>query len=539
MTTTAGTPHAHTRRSFLTRVGAVGGASALYGTMEALGLFASPAEAATPGFAPPRAADLPDAARARGTKVVILGAGTAGLTAAYELGKAGYDCTVLEARDRPGGRAKTIRRGDRLTDTDGVTQVCRFDEGLYFNAGPARIPNHHVTLDYCRELGVAIEALVNANAESLYFHENTGTTNYGELASTAVTHRQAKADVYGYISELLAQAADQGALDDVLSPADADRVVAFAENFGGLSGGKYVGNGRRGYVDAPGAGHDAGVVGTPPSMTAILQSQFGSRFSFEFGWDQAMMMWQPVGGMDRIAAALASAIGGKRRITYDAPVTRIENTADGVRVSYRLNGRIRTIDADYCIATIPPMVLKNIPTNFSQTTKDALAVPTAANTGKIGLQYGRRWWEEDDKIFGGITATNMDISGIWYPSSGFLGRKGVVVGYYSGSYTNLAVADREARAVAQGVKIHGAKYRDELETSISIAWPKEPYSLGGWVSWPGGRGAAYDHLLRPDGNTYFAGDHLSYLIAWQAGAFESARLAVTALHERVAATAAA
>ncbi|WP_203416241.1 flavin monoamine oxidase family protein [Jiangella ureilytica] len=540
MTTTAGTPHAHTRRSFLTRVGAVGGASALYGTMEALGLFASPADAApAQGFAPPRAADLPDAARARGTKVVILGAGTAGLTAAYELGKAGYDCTVLEARDRPGGRAKTIRRGDRLTDTDGVTQVCRFDEGLYFNAGPARIPNHHVTLDYCRELGVAIEALVNANAESLYFHENTGTTDYGELASTAVTHRQAKADVYGYISELLAQAADQGALDDVLSPADADRVVAFAQNFGGLSGGKYVGNGRRGYVDAPGAGHDAGVVGTPPSMTAILQSQFGSRFSFEFGWDQAMMMWQPVGGMDRISAALAQAIGGRRRITYDAPVTRIENTADGVRISYRLNGRVRTIDADYCIATIPPMVLKNIPTNFSQTTKDALAVPTAANTGKIGLQYGRRWWEEDDKIFGGITATNMDISGIWYPSSGFLGRKGVVVGYYSGSYTNLAVADREARAVAQGVKIHGAKYRDELETSISIAWPKEPYSLGGWVSWPGGRGAAYDHLLRPDGNTYFAGDHLSYLIAWQAGAFESARLAVTALHERVAATAAA
>nr|WP_199700865.1 FAD-dependent oxidoreductase [Jiangella rhizosphaerae] len=537
MTIPAGTPHAHTRRSFLTRVGAVGGASALYGSMEALGLFASPAEAAT-DFAPPRAADLPDAARARGTKVVILGAGTAGLAAAYELGKAGYDCTVLEARDRPGGRAKTIRGGDKLTDTDGVTQVCRFDDGLYFNAGPARIPNHHVTLDYCRELGVAIEALVNANAESLYYHENTGSTDYGELASTPVTHRQAKADVYGYISELLAQAADQGALDTVLSPDDAERLIELATSLGGLTGGKYAGNSRRGYVDAPGAGHDAGVVGTPPSMSAILQSRFGTRFSFEFGFDQAMMMWQPVGGMDRISAALAAAIGGRRRITYNAPVTQITNLPDGVRVSYRQGGRTRTIDADYCIATIPPMVLKTIPSNFAQATKDALAVPTGANTGKIGLQYGRRWWEEDDKIFGGITATNMDISGIWYPSSGFLGRKGVVVGYYSGSYTDLPVADRETRAVAQGVKIHGAKYRDELETSFSIAWPKEPYSLGGWVNWPGGRGAAYDQLLRPDGRTYFAGDHLSYLIAWQAGAFESARQVVTALHERVAVTAA-
>ncbi|WP_053203162.1 flavin monoamine oxidase family protein [Jiangella muralis] len=538
MTTTAGTPHAHSRRSFLTRVGAVGGASALYGSMEALGLFASPAEAATSDFAPPRAADLPDSARSRGTKVVILGAGTAGLAAAYELGKAGYDCTVLEARDRPGGRAKTIRRGDRLTDTDGVSQTCGFDDGLYFNAGPARIPNHHVTLDYCRELGVAIEALVNANAESLYYHENTSGTDYGELAGTSVTHRQAKADVYGYISELLAQATNQGALDETLSTDDAERVIELANSLGGLTGGRYVGNSRRGYVDAPGAGHDAGVAGTPPSMSAILQSRFGTRFAFEFGFDQAMMMWQPVGGMDRISSALAAAIGGKRRITYNAPVTQIQNLPDGVRVSYRLNGRTRTVEADYCIATIPPMVLKGIPANFTQATKDALTVPTGANTGKIGLQYGRRWWEEDDKIFGGITATNMDISGIWYPSSGFLGRKGVVVGYYSGSYTDLPVAGRSERAVEQGVKIHGDRYRDELETSISIAWPKEPYSLGGWVNWPGGRGPAYDQLLRPDGRTYFAGDHLSYLIAWQAGAFESARQVVTALHERVAATAA-
>lgn len=515
----------------------VGGATALYGSMEALGLFASPAEAATADFQPPRAADLPASARGR-TKVVVLGAGTAGLAAAYELGKAGYDCHVLEARSKPGGRAMTIRRGDRITDTDGVTQVCRFDEGLYFNAGPARIPNHHVTLDYCRELGVQIEALVNQNAESLYFHENAGSTDYGPLASTPVTQRQAKADVYGYVAELLAQAVDQGALDDVLSADDAERLVAFAQNHGGLSGGRYVGSGRRGYLEPPGAGHQAGVVDAPPPMSAVLQSQFGNRFSFEFGFDQAMMMWQPVGGMDQISAALARAVGGRRRITYDAPVTEITNTADGVRVGYRMNGRTRTIEADYCINTIPPMVLKDIPSNFSRATKDALAVPTAANTGKIGLQYGRRWWEEDDKIFGGITATNMDISGIWYPSSGFLGQKGVVVGYYSGSYTGLSVADRESRAVAQGMKIHGAKYRDELETSISVAWPKMPYSLGGWVNWPGGRGAAYDHLLRPDGNVYFAGDHLSHLIAWQAGAFGSARQVVTDLHQRVAATAA-
>src|SRR5690606_18209053 len=136
---------------------------------------------------------------------------------------------------------------------------------------------------------------------------------------------------------------------------------------------------------------------------------------------------------------------------------------------------------------------------------------------------------------GGITHTNLDVSGIWYPSYGYLGEKGVVVGYYSGAYTNLSVPERQARALAQGAKIHGQKYIDEFETAVSVAWPKMPWARGGWVSWQGGRGAAYQHLLQPDGRIYFAGDHLSYYTSWQAGAFESARKVVMDLHARVAA----
>jgi monoamine oxidase len=73
------------------------------------------------------------------TKVIILGAGVAGLSAAYELNKAGYACTVLEARDRVGGRNWTIRRGSKLEMTNGTRQVCDFDPDMYWNAGPARL----------------------------------------------------------------------------------------------------------------------------------------------------------------------------------------------------------------------------------------------------------------------------------------------------------------------------------------------------------------------------------------------------------------
>ena len=118
-----------TRRDFLRQVGSVGGYRATYLSMQAMGLLG------TAAVAEPLTLQKGEA---HGTKVVILGAGVAGLSAAYELGKAGYDCTVLEARDRVGGRNWTIRRGTRIDMTDGTRQLCEFDPGdvLEFRPGP-------------------------------------------------------------------------------------------------------------------------------------------------------------------------------------------------------------------------------------------------------------------------------------------------------------------------------------------------------------------------------------------------------------------
>jgi len=100
----------------------------------------------------------------QGRRVVILGAGIAGMVAAWELQKAGYTCTILEARDRAGGRNWTIRNGTRVEMTDGTAQTCSFEEGHYFNAGPARLPSQHVTMPgYCLELGVQLEVEVNSS----------------------------------------------------------------------------------------------------------------------------------------------------------------------------------------------------------------------------------------------------------------------------------------------------------------------------------------------------------------------------------------
>ena len=96
-----------TRRFFLERIAGTAGAAMTYEAMVALGLVAVPE--------PARAFALQGPAPVN-TEVLILGAGLAGMSTAYELGKLGYRCTSLEARTRPGGRCHTIRKGKALAD---------------------------------------------------------------------------------------------------------------------------------------------------------------------------------------------------------------------------------------------------------------------------------------------------------------------------------------------------------------------------------------------------------------------------------------
>ncbi|OKK20092.1 amino acid oxidase [Streptomyces sp. CB02488] len=521
------------RRTFLRNVGITGGAGAMFATMGALGL-APTAQAAgrEPAFRAPSQGDFSLTGRAA-AKVVVVGGGIAGLATAYELGKAGYDVTVLEARDRTGGRNFTVRGGDSTTDIHGVRQTARFSDGQYMNCGPGRIPQWMVTLDYCRELGVPIEMFTTVNANAYIYNEKAGM-------KAPVRYRTAKADVYGYVAELLSKATDKGALDRQITADDQERLMEFLKDFGDIGDTlDYTGSPRRGYrVDPAAAGTPGEELGSVPSASEVFASGVGRYFAFEFEYDQAMLMFQPVGGMDRIPAALTRAIG-ERRIRTGAAVTKITDTPHGVTVTYNRAGRTRSIEADYCVAALPPNILAGTAHNLGPAVQSALEACKPSSAGKIGLEYRSRWWESDHRIYGGITETDMDLAHIWYPSYGHQGRRGTIIGYYNtgadaDAYAALTPARREARAVAQGVKIHGDKYRTELATSFSHHWRQTPHLEASWHSLAGGPDApVFAPLNRAAGRVYFAGDYLSYADAWQHGAFTSARKAVTALHARV------
>jgi monoamine oxidase len=503
------------RRDFLATVAATGGS--VYAAANALGLLDNPAVAQTEPFR------LPSSGRRR--RVIILGAGIAGMASAYELGKIGYDCILLEARSRPGGRCWSIRGGDQFTESDGQSQTAGFARGLYFNPGPARLPYHHVTIDYCRELGVPLEVVVNLSRQQYIYRENAGP-----LSNRKLRFREAETDMRGYIAELLAKSVSQDVLSAELTGDDKQRMLDFLRTYGALDSNlKYAGSSRRGYEVPQGASNSPGVLGSSFDLTGLLQLGFASDTAFEWGYDQQMTMFEPVGGMDQIALGFARQVG--RLIRYNSEVKEIRKLPNGVRVVYAdpRSGATQELLGDFCICTIPLPVLKSIPADFAPDMLQAISGVGYAVTGKSGLQFSRRFWEEDEDIYGGISQTNQGIDQIWYPSSGFLSNRGILVGYYNfgeqaSQFGNLPPGERVSLAVTQGSQIH-AQYPSHFETGVSVYWPKVPYSLGGWATYTTDtRTQFYSRLNAPDGNIYLCGEHLSYLTGWIAGALESARL---------------
>ncbi len=518
-----------TRRRFFEGLAAFGGVSLVMAGMDALGFGFSSAMAAPPKLE----------GDAKGTKVVVLGAGLAGMTAAYELTKAGYQVQVIEARAFAGGRCQTARKGFQHTDLNGNNQTCEFDEGLYINHGPWRIPYHHrSTLHYTKLFGVPLESFVNDNdAAYVYFEKGDGP-----LAGKPIRKGQIAADVRGYAAEMIAKAASKGQLDAPLTPADRELFVAYMINEGRLSPTDlaYTGTEGRGFDVHPGAGVDPGPgkPSTPYSLSDVLHSKAWRVLSSVTGYEQQRTMLQPVGGMDQIAKGFEKRVGSL--IRYSCVVEKIKQSDKGVTVTYVDKfGEQDTITADYCICTIPLSVLKNVDADFSKPFKAAMSGVAYAPVNKIGLQMKTRFWEENHFIYGGHIYNDMPgIGTITLPSTGWQSQKGVLLGYYAfgGEAAKISAkppAERAAFAVAAGQKVF-PEYAENFENAFSFSWHLAQYNLGGWAEWgEEGRKASYPVLCEPDGRIYLSGEHLSYLGGWQAGAIESAWQQIGKLHARV------
>ena len=511
-----------TRRNLLYRIGAVGGAGAAYMAMEAMGL-AIPTPAGAEAFTLPPGSGS-------GRSVVILGAGIAGLVSAYELQQAGYRVTVLEAQQRVGGRAWTIRGGDRIVQTGRPDQVASFSDGLYFNAGAARIPStHRLILSYARRFGVQLEPFINVN-------RNAGWDFGGKVNP----ERRMVEDMRGTLAELLAKAIDRKALDGAVSKEEIDGVRQFLAPYANVGpDGVYLPAGRSGYAVEPG-GYDQAPVPLP-RLTAKELAPSGAvvlPYLFEHLWDMQSTMLQPVGGMDRIAYAIYDQV--KANVRLGTEVSAIRRTGEGVRIEHGPGAKMT--EADFCICTLPLPILNRIPSDFSAAKKAAIGkAPAYLQSVKLAFE-APRFWETDDNIFGGAAWTDSLNENVLYPSSGIGSARGVIVGAYCGGWTRqenpgafaaLSHAERIRISRESIEALHPGRSR-LLQNAATVAWGLTPYSEGIGAMWPDpdegpgntDRGPVYAELLKPEGPIVFAGEHLSYQPTWQEGAAASAHKAL-------------
>ena len=237
-------------------------------------------------------------------------------------------------------------------------------------------------------------------------------------------------------------------------------------------------------------------VSDPHNFGALLQSGFGSRIRSVMEGTGMAPMFQPVGGMDQFPKGFQRKLSDK--ITHGAEIVSVHQTADNVKVVYKnvKTGKQTELTADYVVSYLPLTILRDLDVNLSLETMAAVKATPYSPSAKIGLQMKRRFWEEDDKIFGGHLYSNLPIGTFSYPSWNYFGSKGVLLGFYGSGQTsgliNMPIKDRIEHVLTQASKVH-PQIRAEYENAYctapsgrrrSTAWAPSPAAVVVAIGWP-------------------------------------------------------
>lgn len=493
------------RRHFLRRLGLAAGAVVSAGMVDEV----RAAVQATPG---------------RKLRIVILGAGLAGLCAAYELERQGHEVVLLEAESRHvGGRARTLR----------------FENGLYGEAGAMRIPlRHELTRRYVREFDLPLRRFVQANPEAYVFARGK-RERMRDVMRLATQYDLPEAergkspdDLWnGVVGKALAglSAAERAALSEDGLPGEAVRgldQLSLQQLFerAGLSQ-------RAIEFMAVAYGQEAEMI---YAATESLREEVKEVWTQEFH--------EIVGGTDRLPAAFVQRLRAQPRMGCE--VIRVEQDPVRRRAAaiYRVGGKERREEGDFVLCTLPFPVVQRLLVEpaFSQDKQRAIRQLSYDSSTKILAVTRRRFWETDEGIYGGGSFTDLPTGTTWYPAANAEVRDpavsaspGVMLASYTWGQAARRLGALGHRERSELALRHLGRMHPQLgeagmvQCTASWSWDNHRWS-GGAFAWflPGQHSTLHRHVIAPEGRIFFAGEHASLTHTWMQGALESALRAV-------------
>jgi monoamine oxidase len=421
--------------------------------------------------------------------VVVVGAGLAGLAAAYELRAAGFEVVVLEARERVGGRVFTVR----------------FPNGQHAEAGGEYIDAIHTVMRrYVRHFDLALED-VRAQGSDLpaaaYYNGHRG--RFDSFFDTEMQREAARFDNYmDSVAKSISARDPRGELLDRSSAAD-------------VLDGLRLGPAARELVTHATIRDDYTV--EPARLSALFVAQ-GYKLTADLP-DSGVEAFRIRGGNDLLPRRFARELGSA--IHLRAPVTRVTRLSNGVRVD--VDGD--RVDADNCVVAAPLPALREIDfvPGLRRPITDAVATLQYGTGTKTLVQYGSRFWLEQG--FGGDTFTDLPIGTTWDATDGQAGRAGVVLTYTMGkpgaAFTHLHDEDRIGEVVANLDRIYPGS-RAEFRDAVTVAWARERYTGGTYTAYaPGQVTRFWRELRRPAGRVHLAGEHTDAFTGYMEGALRS------------------
>ena len=455
------------------------------------------------------------AAPAPGRRVLVIGAGMAGLSAAYELERCGFAVTVLEAdQAHAGGRVRTLR----------------LDGGRFGEAGAMRIPlDHDLTRFYCAELGLALRPFVQSNGEAFL-----------RVRGRLVRMKDAQA-----LRDLFALGQDEVSLTDLqlweravgaivrrLSQAEQTDLFAAAPAF--------LGSARLDEDSLHGRLLQSGL---SEGAIQLLASTWNLETSLHFGLCEHLReelegVWveqfdEIVGGMDLLPHGLAAKLATP--VEFGAPVVAIEQDGASVRAVVAGADGQRSFSADWMICTTPLGVLPRIDyaQGWSPRKADAIRRVNYDDSTKVLALTRSRFWEVDDGIYGGGSVSDGVLGSTWYPADNAVDRSeavarapSILLASYSWGQTARRMAQNASRetVIPELASMHArlAREPDQIEHLETWAWSHHPWSVGAYsFYYPGDQTELHDALVEPEARIFLAGEHASMHHSWIQGGIES------------------